>query len=324
MLTVCWQQRGTEPESSSNRPQEREQQLARLYGRAQYEGARRTLKTTPYLHFSTPGSLLSRRPRPRLVESIRGQSSTSHSTIHDPLKDVPVGPRRRLSLRRCEDEVLQDTDQFGFTPKSPLPGASPIASPCPSSGSRDLCWPSSKGHSFGWVDKRFSHNPPPLLTQSWSQRNNVWLWVPAGRCRVKSFTRYPKHPQEVTSTKAKAPPTATVATVVERQPQVRLPTSAPQGGRGGRQSLIVLVCSDEWCCWQAAEEPGPSALVDTGSRSEEEGEKEKGVLVFPGADFLSIADITQVVPLSSCSASTAAGSSSRWSTYKAPLINVME
>lgn len=90
MLTVCWQQKGMEPESSSIRPQEREQQLARLYGRAQYEGARRTLKTTPYLHFSTPGSLLCKRPRPRLVESIRGQSSSSHLTTHNLLKEVLV------------------------------------------------------------------------------------------------------------------------------------------------------------------------------------------------------------------------------------------
>lgn len=73
LLTVCWHQ---QPESSSRLPQESEQQLARLYGRAPYEGARRTLKKTPYLHFSSPSWPLGKRPRPRLVESIRGQSSS--------------------------------------------------------------------------------------------------------------------------------------------------------------------------------------------------------------------------------------------------------
>lgn len=90
MLTVCRQQRGAEPESSSRLPQESEQQQARLYGRAPYEGARRTLKTTPYLHFSSPGSPLGRRPRPRLVESIRGQSSSSRPATLDLLKEVLV------------------------------------------------------------------------------------------------------------------------------------------------------------------------------------------------------------------------------------------
>lgn len=151
MLTVCWQQRGTEPESSSRLPQESEQQLARLYGRAPYEGARRTLKTTPYLHFSSPGSPLGRRPRPRLVESIRGQSSSSRPATLDLLKEVlvtcrlspPLVPSHLLSglqpPTRCEDEVLQDTDQFGSSPESPPPGAAPPASPCLSSCSPDIC-----------------------------------------------------------------------------------------------------------------------------------------------------------------------------------------
>lgn len=58
----------------------------------------------------------------------------------------------------------------------------------------------------------------------------------------------------------------------------------------------------KWSCGQAAEEPeepeeepGPSAPVDAGGRSEEE---EEGEVVFPGADFLSITDITQVALLS--------------------------
>lgn len=68
MLTVCWQQQGAEPESSSRLQHDGEQQLTCLF-----EGVRRTPKTTPYLHFSSP---LGRRPYPRLVKSIQGQSSS--------------------------------------------------------------------------------------------------------------------------------------------------------------------------------------------------------------------------------------------------------
>ncbi|XP_075872866.1 protein TALPID3 [Nelusetta ayraudi] len=193
-------QRGAEPESSSRLPQESEQQQARLYGRAPYEGARRTLKTTPYLHFSSPGSPLGRRPRPRLVESIRGVKMKSSKTQTN-LAPPP-------SLR----------------PQAPPPQRLLVFRPA-------LLTPAE---------------PPPMA-------------IPLGRCRVKSSTRYPERPQEVTSAKATAPPTAAEVTVVERPPQ-------------------------------AAEEPGPSAPVDAGRRSEEE---EEGEVVFPGADFLSVTDITQ-------------------------------
>lgn len=50
-----------------------ESYLTRLYGRAPYEGLRRTLKRSPYLRFSSPASPLGRKPRPRLVESVRGK-----------------------------------------------------------------------------------------------------------------------------------------------------------------------------------------------------------------------------------------------------------
>lgn len=148
VLSVRWQQRGTEPESSSRLPQESEQQLARLYGRAPYEGVRRTLKTTPYLHFSSPGSPLGRRPRPRLVESIRGQNSRpmSPDLINEVVTcwlSLPLVCSHILSgfhpPTRCKDEVLQDTDQFDSSPESPPPGAGPPASPCLPSCSPDTC-----------------------------------------------------------------------------------------------------------------------------------------------------------------------------------------
>lgn len=77
---LCFQQQEAEPaRATCSHVEDSEQMgadtyLTRLYGRAPYEGARRTLKKTPYLHFSSPGSPQSRKPRPRLVESVRGQS----------------------------------------------------------------------------------------------------------------------------------------------------------------------------------------------------------------------------------------------------------
>lgn len=49
--------------------------------------------------------------------------------------------------------------------------------------------------------------------------------------------------------------------------------------------------------------------MDAGSRSEKEEDQEDGVVVFPGAHFLSVADITQVALQSSLSGPTAAGNS---------------
>lgn len=56
----------------------RESYLTHLYGRAPYEGVRRTLKKGPYLRFSSPGSPISRKPRLQMVENIRGQRVFLH------------------------------------------------------------------------------------------------------------------------------------------------------------------------------------------------------------------------------------------------------
>lgn len=55
--------------------------LTRLYGRAPYEGLRRTLKKSPYLRFSSPASPPGRRPRPRLVESVQGKKQQQHVNL---------------------------------------------------------------------------------------------------------------------------------------------------------------------------------------------------------------------------------------------------
>ncbi|XP_011488426.1 protein TALPID3 isoform X2 [Oryzias latipes] len=78
--------------------------LARLYGKVPHEGLRRTLKKSPYPRFSSPASPLSRRPRPRLVESVRGvklkscKTQTSYAPpqlLAPPIEVPPLQPQPR-------------------------------------------------------------------------------------------------------------------------------------------------------------------------------------------------------------------------------------
>ncbi|XP_041810325.1 protein TALPID3 isoform X2 [Chelmon rostratus] len=93
---------GAEPERPTGGLKDREQvevdgesYLTRLYGRAPYEGQRRTLKKSPYLRFSSPSSPLSLKPRPRLVESVRGvkvKSCKTQTCVDPPLSQSPGPP----------------------------------------------------------------------------------------------------------------------------------------------------------------------------------------------------------------------------------------
>ncbi|XP_062252904.1 protein TALPID3 [Platichthys flesus] len=118
---------------------EGESYLTRLYGRAPHEGLRRTLKKSPYLRFTSPGSPRNRKPRPRLVESVRGVKvkscktqtsltpppspspgrlhhhlifSSSHIMPGDPADPVPMaiplGRRRMNSSSRCVTQHAQE------------------------------------------------------------------------------------------------------------------------------------------------------------------------------------------------------------------------
>lgn len=81
-MSSCVQPQGAEPDGLPDSVQmevDGESYLTRLYGRAPYEGVRRTLKKSPYLRFSSPGSPLSRKSRPRLVESVRGHNRFCHT-----------------------------------------------------------------------------------------------------------------------------------------------------------------------------------------------------------------------------------------------------
>ncbi|XP_031684548.1 protein TALPID3 isoform X2 [Oncorhynchus kisutch] len=75
--------------------QDGEEYLVKLYGKALYEGNRRTLKKGPYLRFNSP-SPKSKAPRPRVVESVRGvkmkSSKTQTSLPHGRSVSSPLYP----------------------------------------------------------------------------------------------------------------------------------------------------------------------------------------------------------------------------------------
>ncbi|XP_078133819.1 uncharacterized protein LOC144535301 isoform X2 [Sander vitreus] len=82
---------GAEPEAAAS-----EAYLLRLYGRAPYDGLRRTLKKSPYLRLSSPASPLGRKSRPRLVESVTGvklKSCKTQTCLAPPLTPSPGQPR---------------------------------------------------------------------------------------------------------------------------------------------------------------------------------------------------------------------------------------
>ncbi|XP_017263250.1 protein TALPID3 isoform X4 [Kryptolebias marmoratus] len=113
-------------DSRQQQEDDRETYLTRLYGKLPHEGLRRTLKRSPYPRFSSPASPLSRKPRPRLVESIKGVTmkscktqtslapslTRSHPSSHDPADSFPVAmaiplgrPRMDSSRRERPQEV---------------------------------------------------------------------------------------------------------------------------------------------------------------------------------------------------------------------------
>ncbi|KAM6973253.1 protein TALPID3 [Aplochiton taeniatus] len=102
------------PEEVTEAVGEGEAYLMRLYGKALYEGHRRTLKKGPYLRFSSP-SPKTKSPRPRVVESVRGvkvkSSKTQTSLAPDPSQHAssPVYPPPR-------------EPQYLFSPSRVTPG----------------------------------------------------------------------------------------------------------------------------------------------------------------------------------------------------------
>ncbi|XP_040916683.1 protein TALPID3 isoform X2 [Toxotes jaculatrix] len=199
---------------------EGESYLTRLYGRAPYEGLRRTLKKSPYLHFSSPVSPLRRKPRPRLVESIRG-----------------------VKVKSCKTQTSL------APPLSPSPG--------------------QPHHQDMVSSSHMTFADPTDLTVTPADAYSVPMTIPLGRRRIGPSSRCPtERQQEVPSLPT---PTSTfgAAAVADGAPEPQ-----PQ-----REEHL-----------DAGEDPPPpprpsNAVIETKSEDEEN--------VFPGTDFLSVADVVQ-------------------------------
>ncbi|XP_072221184.1 protein TALPID3 isoform X2 [Leuresthes tenuis] len=119
---------------------DRQSHLSRMYGKVPYEGLRRTLKKSPYLHFSSPASPLSRKPCPRLVESIRGvrlKSCKTQTSLTPPLSLSPGHPQHHhvfSSSHRTSHDPGHHT--MTFTDSSPVAMAIPLGRPRMDSSSK--------------------------------------------------------------------------------------------------------------------------------------------------------------------------------------------
>ncbi|KAG5857184.1 hypothetical protein ANANG_G00016410 [Anguilla anguilla] len=88
---------------ASKSEKEDEEYLMKVYGKALYDGHRRTLKKAPYLRFSSP-SPKSKPQRPRVVESVRGvkvkSAKTQTSLFPDKTRTIDTEPQYIFSPTR--------------------------------------------------------------------------------------------------------------------------------------------------------------------------------------------------------------------------------
>uniref|UniRef100_A0A671MFJ3 Protein TALPID3 n=1 Tax=Sinocyclocheilus anshuiensis TaxID=1608454 RepID=A0A671MFJ3_9TELE len=76
--------------------QDDQEYLARLYGKALYDGHRRTLKKSPYLRFNSP-TLKSKPQRPKVVEAVKGVKMKSSKTQTSQFGDVVTALQSSVS-----------------------------------------------------------------------------------------------------------------------------------------------------------------------------------------------------------------------------------
>lgn len=236
-----------------------EDYLVKLYGKALYEGHRRTLKKGPYLRFSSP-SPRSKGPRPRVVESVKGvkmkSSKTQTNLPPDPAVSSPQYPSSRqaqyiFSPTRGGLDDLSTTPLEGYL----LPIAIPLGQPRVDGVAPQ---PSRVIISNRPIIVTTSLPPSPPRPPPAPRKPTVTL------LEVKSDQR--KRPAQLT---VQVQPSVNIepSTLSPVPPSSLLPTSSP--------SPIQTVEETE----------------ERRKESEEEEEEEENV--FPGSNFLAVADISQ-------------------------------
>uniref|UniRef100_A0A1A7XQN8 KIAA0586 n=2 Tax=Iconisemion striatum TaxID=60296 RepID=A0A1A7XQN8_9TELE len=102
--------------------------LTRLYGKLPCEGLRRTLKKSPYPRFSSSASPLSKKPQPRLVESIRGvrlKSRKTQTSLAPPFSSS-AGPHPHHRSSSAVYSSSHDLAHFSDAPPHSFPVATAI------------------------------------------------------------------------------------------------------------------------------------------------------------------------------------------------------
>ncbi|KAL0968957.1 hypothetical protein UPYG_G00220470 [Umbra pygmaea] len=238
--------------------QESEEYWVRLYGKALYEGHRRTLKKGPYLRFTSP-SPKSKAPRPRLVESVRGvklKSSKTQTTLH---RGQPIPSPQGPGVSREPQYIFSPTRGGGRDDTgSPMEGyLIPMAIP--------LGQPRVDGFAPQPSCVFISDRPVMVTT---SQPPSTFRPDPAPRKPNMAIL-------EVKSAQRRRKPQLQV----QVQPSVNIEPPTP-------------------CPSMSPSAPPPAAPPthrqgDEGKQEEQRGDEEAEDDGFPGTHYLEVADITQ-------------------------------
>ncbi|XP_062379431.1 protein TALPID3 [Sardina pilchardus] len=248
-----------------------EEFLSRIYGKALYEGHRRTLKKGPYLRFSSP-SPPSKAQRPKVIESVRGvkmKSSKTQTSLEPVPAPVPSEPRFLFTPTGPADQQDPASPMQGYLIPMAIPLGEPRVDP---RGPR----PSRVVISDRPVTVTTSYTPAPAPAAPAPRKPNVVLL-------------------EVRSEQARRPPPQLQ---VQVQPSVNIdsaslsslssaaspsPLPPPSSSPPPPPHLRPLPPAS-----QAAEGKQPIRVEEEEEEAEEEEED-----VFPGTNFLAVADIAQ-------------------------------
>ncbi|XP_064783888.1 protein TALPID3 isoform X3 [Oncorhynchus masou masou] len=236
--------------------QDGEEYLVKLYGKALYEGNRRTLKKGPYLRFNSP-SPKSKAPRPRVVESVRGvkmKSSKTQTSLHhgrsvsSPLYPaIPNEPQYIFSPTRGGAQYHPGTSLEGYLIPMAIPMGQPRVDGLAPQPSRVLI-----------SDRPVTTSMPPSPPRPATAPRKPTVAVP-----------------EVTS----GPRRRRAQLQVQVQPSVNIEPHTPTPSQSPAPSPPP-----------AAAAPADIQSVE-GRHDEEMDDEEESV--FPGTHFLEVADIAQ-------------------------------
>ncbi|XP_014050128.2 protein TALPID3 isoform X2 [Salmo salar] len=240
--------------------QDGEEYLVKLYGKALYEGNRRTLKKGPYLRFNSP-SPKSKAPRPRVIESVRGvkmkssktQTSLPHgqSVSSSLYPAVPSEPQYIFSPTCGGTQYHPGTSLEGYL----IPMAIPLGQPR--------------------VDG-LAPQPSRVLISDWP----VTTSMPPSPPRRAPAPRKPTVAvPEVTSGPRRRQPQLQVQVQpsVNIEPHTPTPTPSQSPAPSPPPPLAAV--------------PPPDIQSVEGTHDEERDDEEQSV--FPGTHFLEVADIAQ-------------------------------